>query len=57
MKTFNCGSVVPGCTVTFTGQSEEDILGQVAVHAEQDHGLAEIPEEVLARVREQIAEV
>jgi len=51
MKTFACGAVVPGCTATFTAETEEGILEQVARHAREDHGLAEAPEELVRQVR------
>jgi predicted small metal-binding protein len=50
MKTFTCGSVVPGCTAAFAGETEEDILEQVARHAREEHGLTEIPEELVEQV-------
>ncbi len=50
MKNFRCGDVVPGCTRAFTG-TEEDILALVAVHAREDHGLAEVPAELVSQVR------
>lgn len=50
MKTFRCGDVVPGCTRSFAG-TDEDILRQVAQHAADDHGLTEIPAELVAQVR------
>lgn len=50
MKTFTCGAVVPGCTASFAGETEEDILVQVARHAREDHGMAEVPEDVAAQV-------
>ncbi len=50
MKAFRCGDVVPGCTRTFTG-TENEILAQVAQHAQHDHGLLEIPDELVAQVR------
>lgn len=50
MKTFACGAVVPGCTATFTAETEEGILEQVAHHAREDHGLPEVPEEVVRQV-------
>ncbi len=50
MKAFRCGDVVPGCARTFTG-SEEEILGQVAQHAQHDHGLAEVPDALVVQVR------
>lgn len=48
MKEFSCGDVVPGCTARFSAKSEDQIINDVAVHAERDHGMAEIPEDVVA---------
>jgi predicted small metal-binding protein len=42
--------VVPGCTAAFVGETEEDILEQVARHAREEHGLTEIPEELVEQV-------
>jgi predicted small metal-binding protein len=55
MKSFSCGSVVPGCTATFTAADEDGILAQVARHAHDDHGLTEVPDELVAQVRANIA--
>lgn len=54
MKSFACGSVVPGCTASFHADSEEGILEQVAHHARADHGLADVPAELVAQVRANI---
>lgn len=51
MKNFSCGSVVPGCTATFTAETEDGILAQVAQHAQADHGLTEISDDLVAQVR------
>ena len=50
MKNFRCGDVVPGCTRTFTG-TEEDILTQVALHARAEHGLLQIPAELVTQTQ------
>lgn len=50
MKSFRCGDVVAGCTRSFHG-SELQILGQVATHAREDHGLVSVPDELVAQVR------
>ena len=50
MKTFACGAVVPGCTASFTADTEEDILEQVARHAREDHDLPEVPDELVLQV-------
>ncbi len=34
-KEFSCGDVVPGCTATFSAQSEQEILSQVTTHARE----------------------
>ncbi|MCG7285478.1 DUF1059 domain-containing protein [Cellulomonas sp. ACRRI] len=50
MKAFRCGDVVPGCARAFTG-TEDEILAEVARHAQADHGLTEVPAELVERVR------
>ncbi|MHB8240653.1 MAG: DUF1059 domain-containing protein [Solirubrobacteraceae bacterium] len=57
MKAFACGSVVPGCTATFTTDTEDEMLARVVAHAQKDHGMAEIPAEVAEQVRRNIEEV
>ncbi|MBV9818762.1 MAG: DUF1059 domain-containing protein [Solirubrobacterales bacterium] len=54
MKEFACGSVVPGCTAVFKAHDDEGILVQVAAHAHEDHGLTEVPAQLLAEVRRHI---
>jgi predicted small metal-binding protein len=54
MKTFSCGAVVPGCTATFVAETEEGILEQVARHAQEEHDLPEVPEELVRQVRANI---
>ena len=50
MKTFTCGAVVAGCTASFTAETEEEILEQVALHAREEHGMSEVPDEVVRQV-------
>jgi predicted small metal-binding protein len=57
MKEFSCGAVVPGCDMKFEDESENGILEQVAKHAAADHGMTEVPPEVVAQVRANIHEV
>ncbi|RBY78239.1 hypothetical protein DQ238_13450 [Geodermatophilus sp. TF02-6] len=54
MKQFACGDVVPNCTRTFLEPTDEEILAAVAVHARTDHGLTDIPPELVDRVRQRI---
>ncbi|MGY6499497.1 MAG: DUF1059 domain-containing protein [Acidimicrobiales bacterium] len=57
MKQFACGDVVPGCQATWKAATEEEILGAVASHARADHGLVEIPAELVDEVRRSIVSV
>jgi predicted small metal-binding protein len=54
MKEFACGSVVPGCSAVFVGPTDDAILSQVARHAREDHGMTEVPDEVVLAVRRNI---
>jgi predicted small metal-binding protein len=56
MKSFSCGAVVPGCTATFTTDTEDEMLARVAEHAKEDHGMQEVPAELVAQVREHMYE-
>jgi predicted small metal-binding protein len=51
MKRFACGDVVPGCTASFEGDTDDDILGAVGRHAQADHELTAVPPELVAAVR------
>jgi predicted small metal-binding protein len=51
VKQFACGDVVPGCDATFVGADDAAILSQVAHHASADHGLLEVPAELVGAVR------
>lgn len=57
MKQFACGDVVPGCEARFVCSTEEEILARVAAHATGDHGMAEVPAEVVDEVRRHIVAV
>jgi predicted small metal-binding protein len=46
-----CGDVMPGCSATFEADSEEQLLEQVAPHAAEAHGIAEVTPDVLAAVK------
>ncbi|MBS43264.1 MAG: hypothetical protein CMH83_08915 [Nocardioides sp.] len=49
-----CGDVMPGCAATFTSDSQDTLLGEVARHAAADHGLTEITPEVRDAVLAQV---
>lgn len=57
MKEFYCGAVVPNCSKRFVAKNEQEILSQVAEHARKDHGMKDVPEEVVSKVRSLIREI
>jgi predicted small metal-binding protein len=57
MKRFACGDVVPGCEASWVCSTEDEILSRVAAHATADHGLTEIPPELVSAVRAHIVSV
>ena len=57
MKSFACGDVVPGCEASWVCSTDEEILFEVARHARAEHGLTEVPPELVAAVRAAITPV
>jgi predicted small metal-binding protein len=55
MKQFSCGDVVPGCSATFSADTDDEILSAVHEHARRDHGMTEISDSMVAAVRENIS--
>lgn len=53
-KAMRCGEVVPGCDFVARGQSEDEVMGQVADHARTAHGLDAVPPELAQQVRNAI---
>jgi predicted small metal-binding protein len=56
MKEFRCGEIVPGCDARFESESEDEILREVRTHARDEHGMPEVPPEVVDQVRARIVE-
>lgn len=56
-KILECTSVNPasGCKYTARGETEEEVLQQVAVHA-KEHGIHEVTAELLDKVKANIHE-
>ena len=50
-KVMKCRDVGVDCDFEARGATEEDILKQAAEHAKKDHGMAEIPPNLLAKVK------
>ena len=50
MKRFCCGDVIPGCSAELVG-TEEEILRDLGHHVRVEHGLPELPPEMVEAVR------
>lgn len=57
MKQFACGDLVPGCTAVMRGETETEVLMQVASHAKKDHGMQQVPMELVEKVQSLIRDV
>ena len=50
-KVFKCDAIFLGCGHVVRAESEEELLRIAAEHAKQVHGLSEIDEAMVRRVR------
>jgi predicted small metal-binding protein len=53
-KEIRCRDVGVDCDWAVTGETEEEIMKKAAEHAKKAHGMNEIPQELVQRVREAI---
>jgi predicted small metal-binding protein len=56
MREFRCGDLVPGCGAVIEGESDDEILAQVVMHARDEHGMPEVPPEVVDTIQASITE-
>jgi predicted small metal-binding protein len=56
VRVFRCGDIVPGCEAELEGESDDEILVSVEAHAREEHGMDEVPPEVVDRIRASITE-
>jgi predicted small metal-binding protein len=57
MKEFRCDDVVPGCPYVTREEDEDGLLEQISSHAREEHGMDEVPPEVVDTIRSMITEV
>ena len=57
MKQFRCGDVVPGCQWTTRSDDEGELFANISSHARDDHGMDEVPPEVVDAIHAVITEV
>ena len=50
-KVLRCRDVGVDCDFVARGETEQDILRQCEEHARKDHGMTEIPADLLAKVK------
>ena len=50
-KTMSCRDVGPDCDFVARGESEAEVMGQVAEHARTEHGFEEVPAELAEKAR------
>jgi predicted small metal-binding protein len=56
MREFKCGSIVPGCDAVFHGESDDAVVAQIGSHARDEHGMDEVPPEIVDTIRANISE-
>jgi predicted small metal-binding protein len=56
-KKFSCGDVVEGCGWSTTASDEAELFKNISDHAKNEHGMTNIPDEVIEKVKSNIQEV
>lgn len=51
---FECQNVIPGCGGRVEGDSPDEVLGKAAEHAADVHGMTDLPDEVVEKVKASI---
>lgn len=54
MRKFSCGDVVEGCAWSADAQSDEELFKKIAGHAKGAHGISQIPDELIQKVKSKI---
>jgi predicted small metal-binding protein len=50
-KSIQCSELFPGCDYHGVAESEEALLQMAAEHAATEHGITELTEEIVAKVK------
>jgi predicted small metal-binding protein len=50
-RTMSCKDVGPECDFVARGETDEEVMGQVAEHARTAHGMEEVPPELAAKAQ------
>ncbi|MEN3283546.1 MAG: hypothetical protein V7607_4686 [Solirubrobacteraceae bacterium] len=57
MKQFRCGDVVPGCQWVTRSDDEHELFERIGAHARDEHGMDEVPPEVMDQIHSVITDV
>ena len=55
-KVLRCRDVGLDCDAVVRAESEDELLAKAAEHAKEDHGMQEVPAEVVEKIREVMTE-
>ena len=55
MYTLKCGDIVEGCEAKIESDSVDDVMRQAAQHAADAHGLTELDDATVEKVKEAIS--
>ncbi len=50
-KSIECNDLFAGCAFKAEAESEADLLQKVAAHAASEHGLTEITDDIVSKVK------
>ena len=50
-RTMSCKDVGPECDFVARGETDEEVMSQVAEHARTAHGMEEVPAELAAKAQ------
>ncbi|WP_322990842.1 MULTISPECIES: DUF1059 domain-containing protein [unclassified Hoeflea] len=56
MKTFHCGSLVPGCNWHTRADSEAEIVSRVVDHLRQSHGETTIRPSMVEQIKQRMSD-
>ncbi|MCY0148040.1 DUF1059 domain-containing protein [Hoeflea sp. G2-23] len=56
MKTFHCGSLVPGCDWHTRADSEAEVVSRVVDHLRQSHGETTIRPSIIEQIKERMSD-
>lgn len=56
MKTFHCGSLVPGCQWHTRSDSEAEIVSRAVDHLRETHGETIIRESIVEQIKDRMAD-